>query len=178
MKSEEAMFAAGCFWCIQPYFDQLKDQGVIDVQVGYAGGHVENPTYEQVSRGDTGHKEVARILFDPDRISYRKLLEVFWENIDPFDSEGQFVDQGEQYKSGIFAMTDEQKKSAEESVAQLSAKFKKRVVTPVLPAAKFFPAEGYHQSYYLKSPFRYQMYQSNSGRSERLREVWGKNQKP
>jgi len=168
-----ATFAGGCFWCLEPPFDKLA--GVVSTTSGYAGGHVRNPSYEQVSAGGTGHKEVVQVLFDPAEISYAKLLEVYWRNVDPLDGVGQFCDRGDQYQTAIFYESEEQKQIAEESKRQLDASgvLGKRVVTPILPLEAFYPAEEYHQDYYKKNPLRYKFYRSNCGRDRRLEQLWG-----
>lgn len=171
---EKATFAGGCFWCMQPFFDRTK--GVKETLVGYSGGHTDNPTYEEVSNGDTGHAEVIEITYDPKEVSYEKLLNIYWHNIDPTQENAQFVDHGTQYRSAIFYHSDEQKKIAEESKKQLAAsgRFDKPIMTEIVKASKFYPAEDYHQKYYQKSAFRYQMYHDNTGREEFKQEHWGK----
>lgn len=172
---EIAIFAGGCFWCMQPPYDKLKDQGVISTRVGYTGGAKENPTYKETSAGGTGHREAIEVTFDPKKIGYKKLLEVFWVNIDPLDAAGQFCDKGEQYTSAIFFVSEEQKKAAEESLttAKRDLKEKGDIATPILPAKTFWPAEDYHQSYYLKNPIRYKYYRNGCGRDKRLEKLWG-----
>jgi len=171
---EIATFAGGCFWCMQPFFDNTK--GVIKTTVGYTGGQEVNPTYEDVSSGSTGHAESIQIEFDPQVVSYEKLLDLYWHNIDPTQVNGQFVDEGTQYRTVIFYHSEEQKRIAEESKKALgvSGRFDKPIVTAIEPAATFYPAEEYHQKYYLKSTFRYNMYHDNSGRAEYEKEKWGK----
>ena len=166
----KATFAGGCFWCMVHPFDSLS--GVVSVTSGYAGGDVKNPTYEQVSAGGTGHREAVQIIYDPRRISYAKLLDVFWHNIDPTDNAGQFCDKGGQYRSAIFYYDETQKRLAEESKQALQRRFK-QVYTDVLPADEFYAAEDYHQDYYKKNPIRYQFYRFNCGRDQRLAQVWG-----
>ncbi len=172
-SAEKAVFAGGCFWCVQPPFDHA--QGVISTLVGYAGGSEINPTYEQVSAGETGHREAIEVTYDPTKISYAKLLEIFWHNINPIQTDGQFHDIGEQYTSAIFYTTDEQKKIAEESKENLakSGKFEKPIATVILPTGKFWPAEEYHQKYYIKNPIAYYMYHFASGRESFKQRVWG-----
>jgi peptide-methionine (S)-S-oxide reductase len=172
-KYETATFAGGCFWCMQPEFDGLE--GVISTTVGYTGGHTKNPTYEEVSAGGTGHAESIQIVYDPSKISYAKLLEIFWHNIDPTVKDAQFCDHGHQYRSAIFYHNEEQKKLAEQSKEELinSGRFK-RVETEIVPASTFYPAEEYHQEYYKKNPIRYKFYRYTCGRDQRLRELWGK----
>ncbi len=166
-KADTAIFAGGCFWCMQPPYDALKSKGVSKVIVGYTGGTKVNPTYEEVSKGGTGHREAIEVTYDPKKISFRELLKVFWENVDPFDPNGQFCDSGEEYTSAIFYLNEEQKKEAEAS------KPKGMVATVILPAKTFYPAEEYHQSYYQKNPIRYKFFRFNCGRDKRLKEVWG-----
>ena len=176
-----ATFAGGCFWCMEPPYDKLP--GVISTTSGYIGGKVRNPTYEQVSAGITGHTEVVQVVYDPAKVSYRQLLEVFWKNIDPVAKDRQFCDGGSQYRSGVFWHDEEQKKFADESKALLnkglaygSAKpvgFKGGVVTEITQATEFWPAEEYHQDYYMKNPVRYAYYRHGCGRDNRLKQLWG-----
>lgn len=175
METKEiATLAGGCFWCMEPPYDELD--GVLKVTVGYMGGHVPNPTYEQVCSGKTGHAEVVQIEFNPQKISYEKILEVFWENINPTQENGQFYDIGSQYRTAIFYHSEEQKKKAIESKKKLenSGKFKEKIVTEIVPASEFYPAEEYHQKYYKKNPIHYERYSIGSGRVEYKRKVWGK----
>jgi len=169
-----ATFAGGCFWCMEPPFDQLA--GVIATISGYTGGHKANPSYEEVTGGTTGHFEALQVLYDPAKISYDQLLEVFWRNINPTDAGGQFVDRGPQYRSAIFYHDSDQQRLAEASKTRLAAagRFRAAIVTPVLPAGPFYPAEEYHQDYYEKNPVRYKFYRYNSGRDRFLEETWGK----
>ena len=171
---QKATFAGGCFWCMQPPFDKLD--GVISTTVGYAGGKEENPTYEQVSSGITGHVEAFQVVYDPSRISYSQLLEVFWRNINPTQSDGQFVDIGRQYRTVIFYHDEEQKRLAEASRDNLanSWKYGGKIVTEIVPATTFYPAEDYHQDYYQKNPLRYKYYRYGSGRDGYLEKTWGK----
>jgi methionine-S-sulfoxide reductase len=173
-EPETATFAGGCFWCMQPPFDKLD--GVISVTVGYTGGSEKNPTYEQVSSGKTGHAEAIEILFDPSKISYSALLDVFWRNIDPTQSDGQFVDRGRQYRSAIFYQNEEQRRLAEASKEALEKTdiFRANIVTEILPAGPFYPAEEYHQDYYEKNPLRYKYYRYGSGRDGYLEKQWRK----
>lgn len=173
VETESAIFAGGCFWCMEAPYDKLD--GVISTTSGYIGGTVENPTYQQVSSGSTGHIEAVKIEYDPAKVSYDKLLDVFWRNIDPLDDGGQFCDRGEQYKSAIFYLTDEQKRLAEASKQALndSKKLPGMVVTEIRPASKFYPAEDYHQDYYKKNPLKYRFYRAGCRRDARLRELWG-----
>lgn len=172
-STASALFAGGCFWCMEPPYDKLD--GVLSTTSGYAGGRTKNPTYGEVSSGSTGHLEVLQVEYDPSKVTYEELLDVFWRNIDPHDPRGQFCDKGEQYQAAIFALNDEQKAAAEASKAEVEAKLSEPVVTRILPAAKFYPAEDYHQDYYKKNPVRYRFYRWNCGRDQRLEQVWGKN---
>jgi peptide methionine sulfoxide reductase msrA/msrB len=171
-KTESALFAGGCFWCMEPPFEKLD--GVKEVISGYTGGQKENPTYEEVSSGKTGHLEAVEVSYDPAKVSYEKLLEVFWRQIDPRDAGGQFVDRGSQYRSAIFYLNEEQKALAQKSKEELgkSGRFDKPIVTEILPASKFYRAEEYHQDYYKKNPLRYKFYRFNSGRDQFLKRVW------
>ncbi len=170
---EKATFAGGCFWCMEPPFEKLD--GVVEVISGYTGGHKTNPTYEEVSSGKTGHVEAVEIAYDPKRITYAKLLDVFWRQIDPTDPNGQFVDRGSQYRSAIFYHDDEQKRLAEKSKEEMnrSGRFSKPVVTDIIKASTFYKAEEYHQDYYKKNPIRYKFYRYNSGRDQYLKKIWG-----
>ena len=170
---EKAYFAGGCFWCMEPPFEALE--GVIEATSGYMGGTVENPTYEEVTTGETGHAEVVEILFDPEIISYEDLLEVFWRNIDPTALNYQFADVGSQYRTEIFTVGDEQSKLAEQSKVDLenSGKFDKPIVTAISVAPEFYIAEDYHQDFYKKQSMRYQMYAKASGRKGFLEDTWG-----
>jgi methionine-S-sulfoxide reductase len=173
-KLERATFAGGCFWCMEPPFDKLD--GVISTISGYTGGTEKNPTYEQVSSGKTGHLEAIEVTYDPSRVSYSQLLDVFWKNIDPTQNNGQFVDVGAQYRTAIFYHTEEQRRLALESRNRLqeSRKFGKPIVTEIRPAMEFYSAEDYHQDYYMKNPIRYKYYRWGSGRDGFLEETWGK----
>ena len=170
---DTAVFAGGCFWCMEPPFDRLP--GVRATTSGYTGGTVVNPTYEQVSSGGTGHVEVVRIIYDPSRVSYARLLDVFWRNVDPLTENRQFCDGGAQYRSAIFAQDPAQRRAADSSLAALTAsgRFRSRIVTQVVDPAPFYAAEEYHQDYYKKNPLRYKCYRSRCGRDDRLAEVWG-----
>lgn len=170
---EKATFAGGCFWCMESPFDKMR--GVVSTTVGYTGGRTENPTYEEVSSGATGHAEAIEILFDPAQVSYAELLDVFWRLIDPTVRNRQFADLGSQYRTAIFYHTEEQKRVAEESRARLakSGKFTAPLVTEIVPASTFYPAEEYHQDYYRKNPLRYKLYFSGSGREAFLKRLWG-----
>ena len=173
-KLEKATFAGGCFWCMQPPFDKLD--GVISTTVGYCGGKEENPTYKQVSAGATGHAEAVEIVYDPSRVSYAELLNVFWRNIDPTQENGQFADTGAQYRTAIFYHNKEQKRLAEASKKELknTGRFSKKIVTEIVPATPFYRAEEYHQDYYKKNPVRYKLYRYGSGRDDYLVRKWGK----
>ena len=170
---EEAIFAGGCFWCMEGPYDKLD--GVISTTSGYTDGQVKNPTYKQVSSGNTGHTEAIKIEYDPGKISYEKLLEVFWVNIDPLTANAQFCDHGSQYRSGIYYKNAAQKAAALASLKRIQAKFDKPVVTEIDPASTFYPAEEYHQNYYQKNPVRYKYYRWSCGRDQRLKELWGDN---
>ena len=169
-----ATFAGGCFWCMQPPFSKLD--GIIATKVGYTGGRIEEPTYIDVSSGKTGHAEAIQITYDSTKVSYQKLLETFWHNIDPTTENRQFADQGTQYRTAIFYHNEHQKKLAEESKQKLEAsgKFDKPIVTQILPASEFYKAEEYHQDYYLKNPTHYKNYKIGSGRAGYIKEKWGK----
>lgn len=172
-QPETATFAGGCFWCMEAPFDTLN--GVLSVTVGYTGGTVKNPTYEQVSNGSTGHTEAVQITYDPARISYATLLRIFWHNIDPTAKNRQFCDTGNQYRAAIFYHGAAQHKAALDSLKALerSKTFKEPVVTEIVPAGVFYPAEEYHQHYYKKNPLRYKYYRTSCGRDRRLKELWG-----
>ncbi|NBQ89026.1 MAG: peptide-methionine (S)-S-oxide reductase [Betaproteobacteria bacterium] len=169
----EATFAGGCFWCMEPPFEALP--GVISVVSGYTGGRTKNPSYEDVSSGVTGHAEAVRIVYEPSKVSFEQLLEVFWHNIDPLTPDQQFCDKGTQYRSAIFYHDEAQRAAAEASKDALAAsgRFKTSVVTSIVPARAFFPAEEYHQDYYRHNPLRYKYYRHGCGRDERLQELWG-----
>jgi peptide-methionine (S)-S-oxide reductase len=167
--SEQAVFAGGCFWCMEAEFSGLP--GVDKVVSGYTGGSVPNPTYEQVSSGETGHVEAIEVTYDPARIAYAKLLEIFWENVDPLDPDGQFCDKGSQYRAGIFVRDEAQKKEAVASLARARAKFGNDVTTLIRPVSVFYPAEEYHQQYYIKSKLRYKIYRMGCGRDRRLEQL-------
>ena len=171
--SEVAIFAGGCFWCVEADFDKVP--GVLSTTSGYIGGHLANPTYKQVTSGTTGHTEAVRIVYDPGRVSYDRLLFVFWRTIDPVTKDAQFCDYGSQYRTGIFAMSDAQLRKALASKAALeqAGRLKRPIVTEVLRAGTFYPAEDYHQDYYKKDPLRYNLYRFNCGRDARLDALWG-----
>jgi len=168
-----AIFAGGCFWCEEAAFEDVP--GVISVTSGYTGGQKVNPTYEEVSEGGTGHAESVEVLYDPTKISYEKLLDIFWHNVDPFTKDAQFCDHGSQYRSAIFYKGEAQRKAAEDSKAKLEGdpKFKGKIVTEIVPASTFYRAEEYHQDYYKKNPVRYRYYRFGCGRDARLKEIWG-----
>jgi peptide-methionine (S)-S-oxide reductase len=168
-----ATFAGGCFWCMEAPFDNLP--GVTATISGYTGGRKVNPTYEEVSSGATGHAEAVQVVYDPKKVSYEKLLEVYWVNVDPTVKDRQFCDTGTQYRTAIFYHDDAQRKAAEASKASIekSKPFKEPIVTPIEMAGAFYPAEDYHQDYYKKNPVRYNLYRSGCGRDARLKQLWG-----
>ena len=168
-----ATFAGGCFWCVESDFDHVP--GVTRTVSGYTGGLLKNPTYKQVTYGSTGHREAVQIFFDPKKVTYAQLLEVFWRSVDPTDGRGQFCDRGESYETAIYANTPEQKRLAEESKRKLQEAgiLKKPIVTPIHTAGAFYPAEDYHQDYYTKNPLRYRFYRFRCGRDARVKELWG-----
>jgi peptide-methionine (S)-S-oxide reductase len=169
----KATFAGGCFWCMEPPYDKLP--GVISTISGYMGGKNANPTYQDVSSGTTGHAEVVQVTYDPKKVTYEKLLDVFWVNVDPTVKDRQFCDAGNQYRTAIFYHDEAQRKAAEASKAALakSKPFKQDIVTPIEMAAPFYAAEDYHQDYYVKNPVRYKFYRNGCGRDARLKELWG-----
>ena len=171
-RTAVATFAGGCFWCVEADFDKVD--GVISTTSGYTGGRTANPTYEQVSHGGTGHAESVEIAYDPAKVSYKKLLDVFWHNIDPLAKDRQFCDHGDQYRSAIFYHDEEQRALAEASKAAVEKRFEQPVATQIVPAGAFYKAEEYHQDYYKKNPIRYKFYRYNCGRDARLEELWGK----
>ncbi len=172
MAEEKAIFAGGCFWCMVKPFDQMP--GIQSIVSGYTGGHVPNPTYEQVGSGLTGHTEAVEITFDPEVISYEELVEIYWQQTDPTDAFGQFADRGDSYRPVIFYNSPEQKAAAEHSKEQLQAsgRFDKPIVTSIEPAETFYPAEDYHQDYYKKNKLHYKMYSEGSGRAGFIRKNW------
>ena len=172
-RTARAVFAGGCFWCMEGPFEAVP--GVLTVSSGYAGGSVPHPTYEQVSSGTTGHAESVQVVYDPSKVTYEQLLEVYWHNVDPTQPDGQFCDHGRQYRTAIFTADEAQRRAAEESKRRLEAsgKLPGRVVTEIVPAGPFYPAEEYHQDFYKKNPVRYQGYRRGCGRDARLRELWG-----
>ncbi|MBS9404457.1 peptide-methionine (S)-S-oxide reductase MsrA [Halomonas sp. TRM85114] len=169
--SARAVFAGGCFWCVEEAFDPVE--GVLSTTSGFSGGHVEDPTYNQVVAGDTGHTEVVEIEYDPSVVDYATLLEVFWRNIDPFAVDRQFCDAGDSYRSEIFVLDDEQRSLAEASLDSLEERFDQEIATEITDFEAFYPAEEYHQNYYQENPVRYRFYKSACGRVERLEEIWG-----
>jgi methionine-S-sulfoxide reductase len=172
-KFEKATFAGGCFWCMELPFDKLD--GVISTTAGYTGGKEKNPTYEQVSSGATGHAEAIEIVYDPSQVSYAGLLDVFLRNINPTQADGQFADRGPQYRTAIFYRDEEQRMLAPASKRELqnSGRFDQKIVTEIIPAGEFYPAEEYHQGYYEKNPIRYKFYRYGSGRDQFLKKTWG-----
>jgi peptide-methionine (S)-S-oxide reductase len=166
-----AVVATGCFWCTEADFDKLA--GVLSTTSGYTGGKTVRPTYEQVSGGGTGHIEAVRIVYDPGKVSYARLIDHLFRTSDPLDDGGQFCDKGYQYRSAIFVADREQRRIAEAAKARTAATLRKPVQTLILPAATFYPAEGYHQDYYKKNPVRYRLYRWNCGRDQRIKQVWG-----
>lgn len=169
----KAYFAGGCFWCMEEVFEKVE--GVLTVVSGYMGGTLANPTYEQVSAGGTGHAESVEVTYDPAKVSYEKLLEAFWRNVDPLTPNAQFCDHGNQYRAVIFPSTPDEQTLAEGSKTRLeeSKKFHSAIVTQIVPATTFYPAEEYHQDFYKKNPLRYKFYKFNCGRTQRLEQVWG-----
>ena len=166
-----AVFAGGCFWCMEVPFDALD--GVLSTTSGYTGGSVPDPSYDQVSAGTTGHVEAVRVVYDPKRVDYAKLLDVFWRNVDPLDAGGQFCDRGSQYASAVFVADAAEQQAAEESKQKLAARFGTSIATDIRSAGPFYAAEAYHQDYYRKNPFRYRYYRGGCGRDARLEKVWG-----
>ena len=172
-RVETAIFAGGCFWCMEPVFDRVP--GVLSVTSGYTGGTTPNPGYGEVCSGETGHLEAVRILFDPDRVSYSELLRIFWRNIDPTTRNRQFCDFGSQYQTAIFYLDEEQRLAAGESKRELedASRLGSAIVTRIVPASEFYPAEDYPQQYYRKNPLSYKAYHEGCGRTGRLKELWG-----
>jgi peptide-methionine (S)-S-oxide reductase len=171
---ETAIFAGGCFWCVESDFDKLP--GVVSTTSGYAGGHTQNPTYHEVSAGGTGHAESVEVVFDPKVVTYKRLLDYYWHSIDPTVKNRQFCDVGTQYRTAIFYLDDRQKREAEASLAEVekTKPFKAPIETEIVKAGKFWPAEEYHQDYYKKNPLRYHFYREGCGRDARLKQLWGK----
>lgn len=170
----KAYFAGGCFWCMEEVFEKVE--GVLSATSGYMGGTVSNPTYEEVSAGRTGHAESVEVVYDPAKVSYQKLLDVFWHNVDPITPNAQFCDHGSQYRSAIFFQTDEEKHASDASkqAIEQSRRFTEPIVTQIVVTSKFYPAEEYHQDFYKKNPVRYKLYKYNCGRAQRLEALWGK----
>jgi peptide-methionine (S)-S-oxide reductase len=170
----KAYFAGGCFWCMEEVFEKVD--GVIAAVSGYMGGTVQNPSYEDVSSGQTGHAESVEVLYDPSKVTYNQLLEAFWRNVDPITPNAQFCDHGTQYRAAIFYQNDQEKRFAEESkqAIEQSKRFNQPIVTQIVMASRFYPAEEYHQDFYKKNPIRYKFYKYNCGRAQRLEELWGK----
>ncbi len=170
---EKATFAGGCFWCMESPFDKIP--GVVSVTSGYTGGQKKNPTYEEVSAGGTGHAESVQIIYDPSKVTYETLLNIFWHNIDPTTMDRQFCDSGHQYRSAIFYHNEEQLRLAlrSKSLLEKTKPFKEPIVTEIVPATEFYPAEDYHQHYYKKNPIRYKFYRTWCGGDKRLKELWG-----
>jgi peptide-methionine (S)-S-oxide reductase len=172
-RTATAIFAGGCFWCMEPPFDKID--GVLSTVSGYTSGNKANPTYAEVSAGKTGHTEAVQITYDPSKVTYEKLLHIFWRNHDPLTANAQFCDAGSQYRAGIYYNTPDEKNLAEATKAAIerSGRFKQPIVTEIVAATTFYPAEEYHQDYYLKNPLRYKYYRSSCGRDRRLQELWG-----
>ena len=170
----KAYFAGGCFWCMEEVFENIE--GVLSVTSGYMGGTVARPSYEEVSAGRTGHAESVEVVYDPAKVSYQKLLDAFWLNVDPITPNAQFCDHGSQYRSAIFFQTDEEKRTSETSkrAVEQSSRFNDQIVTQIVMASQFYPAEEYHQDFYKKNPIRYKFYKYNCGRAQRLETLWGK----
>jgi peptide methionine sulfoxide reductase msrA/msrB len=177
-STRSAVFAGGCFWCTESDFEKVE--GVVEAVSGYTGGRVDNPTYKQVSAGGTGHIEAVKVVYDPDKISYTELLDIFWRHVDPTDAGGQFVDRGDQYRSAIFYTDEEERQTAEASKKALAAsgRFDRPIATEILPLGTFYVAEDYHQDYYKKNPLRYNWYRSGSGRDRFLEMTWAGEEKP
>jgi peptide-methionine (S)-S-oxide reductase len=169
----KAVFAGGCFWCMEEVFENVD--GVVSVVSGYMGGTLANPSYEQVSAGDTGHAESVEVLYDPAKVTYAKLLEAFWRNVDPITPNAQFCDHGSQYRAAIFYLDEEQKRQAEQSKAAIeeAKRFHEPIVTQIVKADRFYPAEEYHQDFYKRNPIRYKFYKYSCGRAQRLEALWG-----
>jgi peptide-methionine (S)-S-oxide reductase len=169
----KAYFAGGCFWCMEEAFEKVE--GVLSATSGYMGGTVANPSYEAVSAGRTGHAESVEVVYDPAKVSYQRLLDAFWHNVDPVTPNAQFCDHGSQYRSAIFFQTEEEKRASDASkqAIEQSKRFNEPIVTQIVMASQFYPAEEYHQDFYKKNPFRYKVYKYNCGRAKRLEELWG-----
>ena len=170
-STEKATFAGGCFWCMEDAFEELH--GVVLVTSGYTGGPVKNPTYEQVGTGRTGHIESIQVVFDPTKVTYKKLLDTYWANIDPLNPNGQFCDRGDEYRAVIFFHGDEQRRIAEASRDRIEQQLHQKVATQIRPASEFYPAETYHQGYARKNPYQYGLYRKGCGRDDLLKQIWG-----
>lgn len=170
-EQKAAIFAGGCFWCVESDFDHVT--GVVSTTSGYIGGTAASANYKAVSSGGTGHYEAVRIVYDSDKTSYRKLLDVFWRSVDPTDAGGQFCDRGSSYKTGVFVMNDKERATAEASKKRAQEALGREIVTPILDAGEFYNAEGYHQDYYKKNPVRYKIYRYGCGRDAKIRSLWG-----
>ncbi len=166
-----AVFAGGCFWCMEAAFDEVP--GVVETTSGYTGGKLANPTYHQVSAGGTGHQESVEVRYDPSKVTYQTLLDVYWHNVDPLDADGQFCDRGDSYRSVIFVANAEQKRLAQASKQEVAAQLNKKIATKIEPLTKFYPAEDYHQNYHETNPLKYKFYKWNCGRAQRLQQIWG-----
>ncbi|UYG06452.1 peptide-methionine (S)-S-oxide reductase MsrA [Halomonas sp. M4R1S46] len=175
-ETASAVFAGGCFWCMEQAYDKVE--GVVETTSGFSGGHVEDPTYEQVSAGGTGHIEVVKVDYDPDEVDYATLLHVFWRNIDPFAVDRQFCDEGRTYRSALFPMNDAQREQAEASRQAVAERFDQDIATEIIDFEAFYPAGDYHQDFYEENSLRYNFYKSACGRSERLKEIWGDEAEP
>jgi peptide-methionine (S)-S-oxide reductase len=171
VETETAIFAGGCFWCVEADFDKVE--GVLSTVSGYTGGRTENPTYKQVTYGDTGHYEAVEITYNPEVVDYRTLVDHFFRTVDPTDAGGQFCDRGDSYRTAVFALDEEQRRAAEAAKAEAASILEDEIVTPILDSSTFWDAEGYHQDYYQKNPLRYRYYRWNCGRDQRLEELWG-----
>ena len=174
-ETAKAVFAGGCFWSVELLFDKVD--GVVSTVSGFTGGTKKNPTYDEVVTGTTGHAEAVQVTYDPKKVSYEKLLDVFWHNIDPLTPNGQFCDFGNQYRTAIFYNDETQKRLAEKSQKALQSRFKQPIVTEIVAASQFYPAEDYHQDFHLRNPVRYQLYRAGCGRDRRVEEIWGSKQK-
>ena len=170
-EPQKAVFAGGCFWCVEADFDKVP--GVLDTVSGFTGGTVENPSYKQVTYGDTGHYEAVEITYDPDKVSYEELVDIFWRTVDPTDAGGQFCDRGESYRTAVFVANEAERAAAEASKAEAAAALGQEIVTPIVEAGAFWPAEEHHQNYYEKNPLRYKYYRWGCGRDERIEALWG-----
>lgn len=174
-QTARAIFAGGCFWSVERFFDKVE--GVVSTVSGFTGGTKKNPTYEEVVTGATGHVESVQVTYDPKKVSYEKLLDVFWHNIDPFTPDGQFCDFGSQYRTMVFYNDETHKRLAEKSKKEIQERFKKTVATQIVAASQFFPAEDYHQDFHIKNPARYEAYRVGCGRDRQLAKIWGNQNK-